>query len=332
MRVISIGFRFTGLFLLMGTALILLSGCERNDMYTTALQRQALYVAVGASGQVWSSSDLETGSWLDVSSGTLPLNSVAVTQDAIVVVGGSFPPADSGVILMSKDGTAWNDVTPVTGAKVMKDIKYAGGSYVAIGDDGGARMILVSDNGSSWTGNATPAGIFNTDYNLNGITCGNGLWVIAGGFSMNGEVLCSSDGVAWNVNSPSCEYLNEGTFGNDRFVLVGRKGQIIYSDDNGAAWTALTSGTMDLNGVAFGNGIFVAVGASGAIMRSNDGAAWADVSFGSESYSSITYFNNMFVAAGTNGTIIYSNDGSNWTDASPGGNSLYDVAAGYTAF
>lgn len=72
-------------------------------------------------------------------------------------------------------------------------------------------------------------------------------------------------------------YLRSVTFGKDKFVAVGVKGQIYYSID-GKVWTRSSLENLDtteiLYCVTYGNGIFVCAGGSGKIYYSADGINW----------------------------------------------------------
>jgi hypothetical protein len=127
--------------------------------------------------------------------------------------------------------------------------------------------------------------------------------------------------------------MNGITYGNNRFVAVGRDGTMAYSSD-GVTWTAAVSSTvwnytysngntwaMDISNVAYGGNRFVAVGFNGKMAYSSDGRSWTAVSnsrFGDDTILGITYGNNRFVAVGSSGTMAYSSDGVTWTAVSTG--------------
>lgn len=124
----------------------------------------------------------------------------------------------------------------------------------------------------------------------------------------------------WRNPLPQGSTIKDVTYGNNKFVAVGRSGTIMTSAD-GASWTVRPSGSSnELHKVAYGNGIFVAVGMSGAILTSTDGEFWTlrtveDNS--SSSYYGITYGDGIFVAVGETSSrdyiIITSSDGVTWT-------------------
>jgi hypothetical protein len=63
--------------------------------------------------------------------------------------------------------------------------------------------------------------------NLNGVTCGNGLFVAVGD---GGSILTSPDGVNWTEQtSEANNQLNGVAYGNGTFVVVGESGAILTS-------------------------------------------------------------------------------------------------------
>ena len=107
--------------------------------------------------------------------------------------------------------------------------------------------------------------------------------------------------------------INAVAYGGGRWVAVGEKGKIAYSD-NGASWTAVTDstfGTSEIRAVAYGNGRFVAVGDDGKMAYSDNGASWTAVSNGGGTWRAIAYGADKFVAVGFG--MSYSTDGTSWT-------------------
>ena len=77
----------------------------------------------------------------------------------------------------------------------------------------------------------------------------------------NGAILIRR-GPAWSTKAPvmTPNSLNAVTFGQDRFVAVGKSGTILYSDD-GEKWTVADSGVPnDLTSIAYGKEQFIATG------------------------------------------------------------------------
>lgn len=120
--------------------------------------------------------------------------------------------------------------------------------------------------------------------------------------------------LTWNTRtSPTNSDLRAITYGNGRFVTVGRNGTVLSSPD-GAVWTRHVSGvTKTLYGVAYGNGIFTAIGAGGTAVTSPDGAIWTEQDTDTTAnFNSLRFANGLFLAAGDSGYILVSPNGATW--------------------
>ena len=197
------------------------------------------------------------------------------------------------------------------------------------------------DKVMTWT--AAEGSAFGELY-INAVAYGGGRFVAAGDV---GAMAYSTDGAKWTAVTGSAAwdytdasrgdtYTNTAgiyavAYGNKRFVAVGDRGKIAYSDD-GAHWTAAadsafpatyTNGDWELSyaiyGIAYGGGKWVAGGDYGYMAYSADnGAHWTaveDSPFGGNTIFAIAYGGGKFVAGGTVGKIAYSKDGVNWTAA-----------------
>lgn len=328
----SKGFNFK--ILLLFAFAVSFAACERNDMYSFAKNKgETIYYAAGLNGTLFKTDDITSGTWENLTNTTLPFSCIITVSSKLVVSGGSYPPSNSGFIKSSNDGSNWiEQITPGT-AYYLRGLLAAPSLFLAYGDDSGAKQVWLSLDGFNWTQSAAiPNGTYNANFNLQGAAYGNGYYIIAGGFSSNGEIIRSSDGSAWTVVSPSCQYLNGAAYSPiyNRFVAVGRVaslGTILYSNDSGTTWTDSSIGSFDHNSVAYGNGIFVAVGASGQIYSSADGITWiAQPSGTSAGLLKVVFLKKMFFAIGTSGTIISSSNAVQWNNISPGGtNSLNSI-------
>jgi len=109
--------------------------------------------------------------------------------------------------------------------------------------------------------------------------------------------------------------------GTDRFVAVGRDGDIAWSAD-GTTWTEAVTVPVatNLEGVAFGNGVFVAGGDEGKLLRSIDGSSWTTTFDGipgktdrENDFISVSFANGLFFAGAYPDTLYSSPDGTAWT-------------------
>lgn len=116
---------------------------------------------------------------------------------------------------------------------------------------------------------------------------------------------------------PDVGSLRDVVFGNDLFVVVTTRGEIVTTPNpNGGPWTIRREPQSNpLTSITFGDGRFVAVGSAGTVLTSTDGFVWNGQS-GAEGtdLTGVTYGNGAFVAVGRSG-IFRSPDGSSWTRA-----------------
>lgn len=243
------------------------------------------------------------------------------------------PAGTSYCIRAAKPPTArsWALRTGTT-ARVMSDVAYGNGLFVAVGGSVGSGQIMTSSDGITWTRRS--------DLGANSwgaVTYGNGQFVAVG---LSGAAT-STDGINWAIHSaPSVAWLSVA-YGNGKYVAVGgtlaTTNQIMYSSD-GASWTAVTlPATRTLRSVAFGNGMFVIVDFFGVSYTSTNGIDWTLGGTGlGSSILGLAYGNSVFVtqSSGASGVVYTSTDGLNWTSrGTTGGTSNYqDVTFGNGLF
>jgi hypothetical protein len=184
--------------------------------------------------------------------------------------------------------------------------------FVAVGNGG----INTSSNGTSWTQRSGSA--------TRGVAYGNNTFVAVGGsgtiFTSSDETIYDATGTSsvpsdWTSRTtPTSQTLNEVTYGNSIFVVVGGAGTIITSTD-GISWTSRTSPHSNaINDVTYENSTFVAVGDTGNIITSSDGISWTSrTSNTSQLLFGVAYGNSTFVVVGNSGTVLTSSDGTTWT-------------------
>ena len=126
-----------------------------------------------------------------------------------------------------------------------------------------------------------------------------------------------TDSGAWvEAQGPSNQNYTAITYGEGKFVAIGRGGVIEYSTD-GINWSEATTTTLTSNnwvGIAYGNGRFVALSSDGAVraMYSEDGITWNQSNaITAADYADITFGEGKFIAVGTN-MVSISTDGKNW--------------------
>jgi hypothetical protein len=107
-----------------------------------------LWVAVGNSGQLYSSSDGTTWTSRTSGFGAQPIYDVFFGNSLWVAVGGN------GVITTSPDGTTWTARTANMSTNTISQVIYANSLWVAVGDGGGSTNtggITYSTDGLTWT-------------------------------------------------------------------------------------------------------------------------------------------------------------------------------------
>ena len=170
---------------------------------------------------------------------------------------------------------AWHWRSPLPQGNPLRNVVFANGVYVAVGDLG---TILTSSDGTNWQRRAS--GVVDS---LNDCAYGGGQYVVVGVY---GVVLTSPDLATWTLQYAGTFFaLNGVTYGNGLFVAVG-EGTTICTSPDGMDWTQRGAGEWELFEVAYGGGSFVAVGgippvpgsgtsaATAVILSSPDGRSW----------------------------------------------------------
>lgn len=141
-----------------------------------------------------------------------------------------------------------------------------------------------------------------------------------------GGIFVSRSSIDWQTRLADNQDLRAVTFGNNRFVAVGKQNhstssnQIVYTSNDGAQSFEphVLEPTNALLDVTFGNETFVAVGYGGVIFTSNvAGENWSDwvlrTSGTSKLLTGVAFGNNQFVVVGESTNILSSQDGISWS-------------------
>jgi len=253
------------------------------------------------------SDPLDTWHWRTPLPQGYSLNGAAVTAKLRVAVG------ELGTILLSTNGVDWI----MTSAPVVTNLNavcFTQDRIVAVGDGG---TILTSTTGTNWSLQASP-----TTNHLHAVTVGNGLIVAVGS---RGTVLTSIAGSSWTLRNAQLGAnveLVDVSFGNGRFVTVGRALHedfyygISAASSDGANWQT-ADGLGPFASVAFGNGVFLATAGSHFAICS-DGLQWTHYYLGTTNAGTLAFAEGQFIAGSSMG-ILYSPNGTNWTVGGPVG-------------
>src|SRR5437762_3341761 len=155
---------------------------------------------------------------------------------------------------------------------------------------------------------------------FNGITFGNGLFIVVGD---SGTILTSPNSTDWTLQSSGVtNHLLGVVFGGGKFVVVGERGRVLLSPD-GVNWTAYQMDTtLELRSVTYGGGVFVAVSGSANTNRfwtSPDALTWTNrpyytpAAFQTFSVNCVAYADGLFLGGG--GRTFYSSNALEWYDA-----------------
>jgi hypothetical protein len=267
------------------------SSFSASDIFRVAYGG-GLWVAVGHSGKLATSTDGETWTQQTSSFGSDSILGVAYGNGLWVATGGN------GKLATSTDGETWTQRTSSFGTDHVELAAYGGSLWVAVGRSG---KLATSSDGISWTQQTSSFGATS----IYAIAYGGGLWVAAGS---SGKLATSSDGAAWTQQTSSfgADLILAVTYGSSLWAAVSASGKLATSS-NGTAWTQQTSsfGTDDIYSIAYGGGLWVAAGSSGKLATSSNGSTWTqqDSSFGSSTIRGSAYNAGLWVAVGAAGKL-----------------------------
>lgn len=146
-----------------------------------------LWVAVGAGGVIYTSTDLST--WTSRTSGTAnALNDVFYANSLWVAVG------DSGTILTSSDATTWTSRTSALSGNLY-GIAYGASVWVVAGVFGTTGVVQSSSDATTWTERSTGSLTSGT----RGVTFANSRFVIGGSAGNVCYASTSTNGTAWST-------------------------------------------------------------------------------------------------------------------------------------
>lgn len=189
---------------------------------------------------------------------------VILSDDTIILVGGSNQPPYSLQVLSSSDGgisfTSVCTTSPWTGVEGHSLVRLSTDKIVLMGgvDTMGTRSNTVYtsvNKGVAWA-TATPAAGWSARAGHGSVVLSGDVILLAGGFTApatpNDEVWTSSDGITWTqttVVTPFTARTGEGLckLSDGTLLLIGGYGDVLYDDvwksvDNGANWTQQATG------------------------------------------------------------------------------------------
>lgn len=255
--------------------------------------------SVSTDGSTWSTNEL--GSYIT-------FEAIVYDGAKFIAVGKDFSTelgAYRGVIYSSTDGSSW--LLRHSGGEPLQDVTHGGGLSVASGNAG---TILKSTDGENWS--SLTSGV---SQNLNGITYGNGKFVIVGADSesINPVVLSSIDGQNWVDQSGGCgtpQGFYTVEFCHDRFLASGYLTQLRYSEDGAQSFSSSRLLREKTLAMSYGNGVYFAAGVnqddgdSDTKLVSIDGVHWGKLNTVDQSdRNGAVFYNNRFFTVGIGGNI-----------------------------
>jgi len=205
-------------------------------------------------------------------------------------------------IVSSANGLEWT-VRAVGDTIIFRDVIFAGGLFLAVGDAG---TLLTSTDGLNWISRNS-----GTQNNLLAAAFGGGLFVVVG---RQGSVITSPDGNTWTSRDAgrTDNDLTAVAFGNQMFLALGHAGGL-FTSANGSTWSNIYQGTSGQRSVAGKSNAFVMVGLSGMILATTDGRVLQSVPSGATNdLNSVTYANGLFAVAAKQGRLIFSSNIVEW--------------------
>ncbi len=241
-----------------------ISGVSNGPNGITSLASSgSAFVAVGDSGQIFSSADGVT--WTKRATGTTwTLWNVLWGKNQFVAVG------DSGTILTSPDGTTWTARSSWTTPSLYTAV-WGANKYIAYGLN---YTAATSSDGISWTVSTSNLESFGGySRGTKGITWGSNKFVVT---AMD-SIYTSADGLNWTPSYPISPYpggIAAVIWADSQFVVAGN--QILTSPD-GINWTVRGTWENSYLGsaysIAWGNGKFV-IGQDRNNYTSVNGITW----------------------------------------------------------
>lgn len=274
-----------------------------------------IYVAVGSSGTILTSSDSET--WTSQNAGTGGYFTSVFFVNGKFHVFANDSMGQSIRLLTSTDGTNW-EVHQTTGLNTMfggVGFIYGNSTFVAISSAVMGTTFWSSPDGITWTQRHSIGGGM-ISYSISSIDYGNNRFIAAGS---NNLVMSSPNGITWSTHSMGTfpdlgPWVKQVVFGNNTYVRINYDGKIYTSTDLVTWNDENITLPQEIGRISYLNDQFIGLGQNGTIWTSSDGKQWTSHDTNTTNVLvNVTYADNTFVAVGAGGTILTSDNGSDWT-------------------
>ena len=284
-----------------------------------------VYVIVGATGNLRSSTDTITWTLRTSGFGTSSINEIISDGTNLVAV------SNGGAIRASTNGIQWTIRTSPTSNNLGNLINtgpaaiYANNLYLVGGNSG---TYVVSTNSIVWTLRTT------------GLGANNG-WGIAYGSDLTEKYLMSSntllasstDNISWTLRTSGFALNSLQYFGGRYYGFTN--GNVIRTSTNGIEWSTQVTVAHALYSSAVSNNSLITGGSTGSVYSSTNGISWVlrTSNVGSVNAFAFGYGNGLFLAsygAGAQVIVADSNinggNGGAGTKGGGGGGGGYNLA------
>ncbi|HEY6240862.1 MAG TPA: hypothetical protein VIW78_08485, partial [Burkholderiales bacterium] len=197
------------------------NGARMNGIALGVSAGALVYVAVGAAGNIFTSTD-NLVTWTPVTPPPTPNDLFSVSY--VVATGTFIATGANGTLLTSTDALNWalpNSIpampNALRGAAFGIGTISAGPFYVVVGDAG---TILTSSTGADWTAVAPPL-----TQDLLGVVFGARFVAVGRG----GNVAYSDDGLTWSLSSAGLDDLTAVARAPAMYIAVGAAGANVVS-------------------------------------------------------------------------------------------------------
>jgi len=239
----------------------------KANLNAVAANSQGRTVAVGDGGVATTSVD--GISWAALVLGTNKnMRSIECNVNTLIAVG------DGGTILRSTDGQAWAARPCPNPAFNLYDIACSGPRWIAVGSNGAAGAIIVSDDdGMTWA-------LVTENPGARGNLCvaHGDCWMVGGA---NGQILTSDTGLSFADRAfGAAGSVNDLAYNNGTWLAVVGT-DIRRSVDQGVNWALAAGGvaTAPLRCIEVSDGRWIAGGDNGNLWMSDDTATWVKPQF-----------------------------------------------------
>jgi hypothetical protein len=233
---------------------------------------------------------------------------------------------DNNTLLYSADATNWMPASLPPGKSYnLRGVEFAFGQFFAVGNlaNGGQSVLLISNNGRSWTDASeefkytmaygTPERISAVDSSFS-LSSGGAQAVFV--LTANGHIAMTTDGVRW-TNTPlgysTALALDSQVYGRNAYQWDS----LTVSVYTGMLNRFRSSLPQDLSCIVLGNQTYVGVGPGRRLAYSSTTSNFTYTTAPAiADYTGVAFGQDMFVAVGTNGTVVVSYDlGRSWRTA-----------------